>query len=173
MFHLKKFIDSSAYRDYLASDDQWRPSVSYIVNEHVENIDPTTGRDLNMSVDDWSRGAAAITQDASRYVDFQALKQHFIEVFNQGTMYFWDMKQAKRTLAGGSEESLGDFYAEIDSDGTLNINVPQNTSTADGSAWYTLDSSTGELNFWNFPETAPGTYTWIDENGKVQTKTVS
>ena len=98
MYYLKKFATSAAYRAYLAGDDQWRPSVAYVVNNHTENIG-ADGKDANMAANDWFNGSgSAVSQDTSRYVDFQDLGQHFIEVFNNGTMYFWDMKNASRTI---------------------------------------------------------------------------
>ena len=86
-------------------------------------------------------------------------------------MYFWDMKNASRTI-GGVTEQLGDFYATVDSSGVLNINVPTTSQTVDGSAWHTLDSS-GELNFWNFPEQVAGTYRWTDKDNVQQEVVIS
>lgn len=159
MYYLKKFADSAAYRSYLASDEQWRPSVAYVVNTHQEDIDETTGQDGNMDAQDWymDNPSGAVNQNVKRYVDFQKLGQHFIEVFNDGTMYFWTMKNATR-----DGESIGTFDASVDSEGSLNISVPTNSSTVDGSTWYSMNDNTGELNFWNFPEYKPGVYRWID-----------
>ena len=170
MFYLKKFANSTAYRAYLASDEQWRPSVAYVVNQHPENIG-ADGKDANMNMQDWYKGNTPLTQDSSRYVDFQDLGQHFIEVFNNGTMYYWAMKDATRII-GGNTTQVGTFDASVDESGSLNISVPTDTSTVDGSAWYTMDASTGELNFWNFPEYKSGTYTWKDVSNNTHTAVV-
>ena len=55
MYHLRKFTENNAYREYLDSNDGRRPLVAYVVNGHTEQI--TTewgGKDKNVEVLDWS-----------------------------------------------------------------------------------------------------------------------
>ena len=77
--------------------------------------------------------------DKKRWVDYHDLGEHWIEVFNNGTMYFNTMNT-----------SLGVVDASVDSRGILNITVPTGSTTRNSSAWYTYEN--GVLNFWNWPE---------------------
>ena len=56
MNHLRKFRTTAEYKEYLNSDTQWRPLIAYVVNNHVENINPVNGKDMNMNVNDWYVG---------------------------------------------------------------------------------------------------------------------
>ena len=155
MYHLRKFANNEAYRQYLESDDQWRPLVAYVVNGHVEDISTDwNGQDKNMEVEDWSTEAETIGHpagvakhallpggaDNKRWVDYHDLGEHWIEVYNNGVMYFHTMNT-----------SLGTFDASVDENGVLSIVVPENTTTRNGSTWYSYDEN-GVLNFWNWPE---------------------
>ena len=154
MYHLRKFANNNAYREYLDGNDGWRPLVAYVVNGHTEDISTDWGgKDKNMEADDWSTtpetslntpGVAKHSLlprggDDQRWVDYHDLGEHWIEVFNNGTMYFNTMNT-----------SLGLFDASVDSSGNLNITVPPDSSTRNSSAWYTYEN--GVLNFWNWPE---------------------
>lgn len=83
-------------------------------------------------------------------------------------MHFQTIRDATRTIDGVTDY-VGTFDASVNADGTLDISVPIDTSTIDGSAWYTIDSSTSELNFWNYPEEISGIYSWINRYGNIQT----
>ena len=140
------------------------------MNQHNEVI--VNGQDTNINADDWYIGTTpAIAQDSSRYIDIQRIGQHFIEVFNDGTLYFWTMNDATRTIDYVTTQ-IGTFDASVDDEGSLNICIPTNSSTIDGSAWYTIDNNTGELNFQNFPEEETGIYTWIDKYGNSHTEKI-
>ena len=55
MYHLRKFADNNAYREYLDGTDGWRPLVAYVVNRHTEDISTDWGgKDKNMEALDWS-----------------------------------------------------------------------------------------------------------------------
>lgn len=82
-----------------------------------------------------------ITVNTPGRLVFHNWGEHFIEIANNGTMNFTDFRGTPK----------GDFYAEY-TDGVLNINVPTDTRTVDGSTWAEYNASTGELNFWNYPE---------------------
>ena len=72
MRYLRKFVDSSTYRAYLANNDQWRPFIAYVVNQHNEVIQD--GVDINISVNDWYSGTEpAVDQDVYRYMDLAPL----------------------------------------------------------------------------------------------------
>ena len=154
MYHLRKFADNNAYREYLDGTDGWRPLVAYVVNGHTEDISTDwRGKDKNMEADDWSTTPETSLNtpgvakhlllprggDDQRWVDYHDLGEHWIEVFNNGTMYFNTMNT-----------SLGLFDASVDSSGNLNLTVPTGSTTRNSSAWYTYEN--GVLNFWNWPE---------------------
>lgn len=152
MYHLRKFSNNASYREYLEGDDQWLPVVAYVLNSHVEDIDPNTHKDKNMSLSDWSTTPEASTAlhpnylrgggDNKRWVDFRDLHQKFIEVVNGGKMYFTDFM--------GTDK--GDFYATVDSSGVLDIHFPTDSTPDTSTAWFTFDPSTGDLSFTNYPE---------------------
>ena len=153
MYHIRKFKDNDTYRAYLENDDDYRPFVAYILNGHVEDMSDSV-IDKNVNADDWSTtpetslntpGVAKHSLlpaggDNKRWVDYHYLGEHWIEVFNNGTLYFHTMNT-----------SLGRFDASIDSSGNLNITVPTEYGTRNSSAWYSYDEN-GVLNFWNWPE---------------------
>ena len=52
MYHLRKFADNNAYREYLDGTDGWRPLVAYVVNGHTEDISTNWGgKDKNMEAE--------------------------------------------------------------------------------------------------------------------------
>lgn len=120
--HLVTFESEAAYRAYCQGDDKWLPRVSFI---------PTTPTPRNQ-----------ITVNTPGRVVFSRQGEHFIEIANGGTMYFWDQIGTPK----------GDFTAEVLSDGTLDIHVPTDTVNKNGQPWSYIDPSTGTLQFWNYPE---------------------
>ena len=144
MWNLKKFRDNSTYANYIKGDDVWLPRVAYILNTHVENINPNTHRDDNEGWHDWSTLSddPAVVQNPSwgtglarggdnkRWVDFTRLGDHFIEIANGGTMYFKDIQD--ETLAGDDSQNNGWYRASV-SDGVLTITTPEGKATCDGS----------------------------------------
>jgi hypothetical protein len=74
MWHLKKFADNAAYKEYMSSDDIWLPRVAYILNSHDEVID-SSGWDINRNLKDWSNTADTslglpLGGDDKRWVDY-------------------------------------------------------------------------------------------------------
>ena len=141
MWNFKKFSNNAEYANYIKGDEVWLPRVAYILNSHVENIDPSTYRDKNEQQADWSTTADSTLGlpaggDNNRWVDIIDLGHHFIEVANNGTMYFKDI----------DDPSTGGQYRASVTDGVLSITTP------DGKATY--DASTGVLHFINFPNDA-------------------
>lgn len=145
MWNFKKFNNNSAYATYLKGDDVWLPRVAYILNSHVEEIDPSTHRDIHENESDWSDTPDSTTGlarggDNKRWVDFTQLGNHFIEVANGGTMYFKNIQDP--SLASDESQNYGWYTASV-SDGMLIINTPEGKAT--------VDNSTGVLQFINFP----------------------
>ena len=135
MWHVKKFSDNAQYFSYLHSDDVWLPRLSYILNNHVENINPATGRDANEGNNDWSTSADStrglrLGGDNRRWIDVIDLGTHFIELANN-TLYFKDIYSPQG------------WYRAAVSDGVLNITTPNGKAT--------FDDTTGVLNFYNYP----------------------
>ena len=154
MWHLKKFANNAAYKEYMSSDEIWLPRVAYILNGHEENID-SSGWDINRNLKDWSNTADTslglpLGGDDKRWVDYIQMGAHFIEMANGGILYFKDIQDVSlydSLIAGGSspeDASAGSWYRASFVEGVLNITTP------DGEA--TFDSSTGLLNFHNFPD---------------------
>lgn len=145
MWNLKKFTNNAAYANYLKGDDVWLPRVAYILNGHTEDIDPATFRDRNETQADWSTAADSTTGlarggDNKRWVDFTVLGNHFIEVANNGIMYFKDIQDP--SLAGDDSQNNGWYRASV-SDGVLTITTPTGQAT--------YDDTTGILQFINYP----------------------
>lgn len=113
--HIRCFESEQAYRDYKFGDDVWLPRVAFV---------PSTPTPIEQ-----------ITEETPGRLIFHQLGEHFIEVCNGGTMYFFDKYDADND----------EWYTAThdSSTGELRINVPDDK--------YTYDSSTGELNFTNFP----------------------
>lgn len=163
MYHLRKFQTNDEYREYLRSDEQWRPLVAYIVNEHVEDISTDWGgKDKNMHVNDWSftpetasnmagtgvpvheylPAGGPVDGHRQRWVDLHDLGEHWIEIYNNGVMHF-------NTMTAPSGEI---FDASVDSEtGLLNVTVPTDFRPLNSSSWYSYDER-GNLNFWNYPQ---------------------
>ncbi len=144
MWHVKKFANNQTYFDYLHSDEVWLPRIAYILNSHTENIDPDTGRDANNAEPDWSTQADSTRElryggDNKRWLDTISLGTHFIELANN-TLYFKNIQNLD--LSTNAEKNYGWYTAEV-VDGTLNITTPEGEAT--------FDSSTGELDFYNYP----------------------
>ena len=74
MRYLRKFKTTTEYHEYLSGSDVWLPRVSYIVNggDHVNN------------------GKTKDDDDGPSWIDFSRLGTEFIQVANEGTMYFTD-----------------------------------------------------------------------------------
>ena len=94
MWHLKKFANNEEYRDYISSDEVWLPRVAYILNSHVEEI--VNRNDKNAALRDWSSVEDTSNNfprggDNKRWIDYILMHKHFIEVANNGTMYFTDI----------------------------------------------------------------------------------
>ena len=157
MHYIRKFSNNDEYRNYLFGDDSWRPLVAYILNNHTEqSSSDCPGKDKNISEDDWSttpeENVPGVPSskwlpgggDNKRWVDYHNLGEHWIEVFNNGTMYFTRMEAPTGEV----------FDASVGEDGVLNIVAPTTyRPQAPGAPenWFTYDSS-GVLNFWNYPE---------------------
>ena len=144
MWHLKKFANNAAYKEYMSSDEIWLPRVAYILNGHEENID-SSGWDTNRNVKDWSNTADDVNGlplggDNKRWVDYIQMGKHFIEMANNGILYFKDIQDP--SLADDPENNYGWYRASF-VDGELNITTPQGKAT--------FDSSTGLLGFENYP----------------------
>ena len=120
--HIRCFESEAAYNSYRHGDDLWLPRVCFIPASPTAIQNITVNTPGRLVFHDWG--------------------EHFIEVANNGTMNFTDFRGTPK----------GDFYAEVDNQGSLNIHVPEDTRTKDGSTWFEFNSSTGELNFWNYPE---------------------
>lgn len=82
-----------------------------------------------------------ITVNTPGRLVFNELGKHFIEFCNGGTMYFWDIQDP--SLADSSADNYGWYRAQV-IDGELTITTPQGQAT--------YDSSTGELDFTNYPD---------------------
>ena len=82
-----------------------------------------------------------ITVNTPGRLVFNELGKHFIEFCNNGTMYFWDIQDP--SLADSSADNYGWYRAQV-IDGELTITTPQGQAT--------YDSSTGELDFTNYPD---------------------
>lgn len=148
MWNLKKFVNNAAYAKYLKGDDVWLPRVAYILNSHVEDIDPATYRDRNEAQLDWSSKPDSVTGlarggDDKRWVDFTQMGKHFVEMANGGTIFFTDIQDPN--LASDASQNYGWYRASV-TNGVLTIKTPQ------GKASY--DDSTGILNFINYPNDA-------------------
>ena len=152
MWHLKKFANNAAYKEYMSSDDIWLPRVAYILNNHTESID-SSGWDTNRGASDWSNVADSSTGlplggDNKRWVDIIQMGKHFIEMANNGVMYFKDIQDVslyEQLIANGStaeDASAASWYRAAFVDGSLNITVPDGQYTFDGSI----------LNFQNYPQ---------------------
>lgn len=147
MWHVKKFANNQAYFNYLHSDEVWLPRLAYILNSHTENIDPATGLDSNNSQADWSTTPdntlglryGGDSPNPKRWIDTISLGTHFIELANN-TLYFKNIQNPD--LSTNAQKNYGWYTAEV-VDGTLNITTPE------GEAIY--DSTTGELDFYNYP----------------------
>ena len=142
MWHLKKFANNAVYKEYMSSDEIWLPRVAYILNGHTENID-SSGWDTNRNAQDWSDTSDNVNGlplggDNKRWVDYIQMGTHFIEMANNGILYFKDIQDP--SLAGDLENNDGWYRASF-VDGVLNITTPQGKAT--------VDSST--LTFLNFP----------------------
>ena len=145
MWHLKKFANNAAYKEYMSSDEIWLPRVAYILNGHEENID-SSGWDTNRNAQDWSDTSDNVNGlplggDNKRWVDYIQMGKHFIEIANNGILYFKDIQDP--SLAGDLENNDGWYRASF-VDGVLNITTPQGKAT--------FDSSTGLLQFQNYPD---------------------
>jgi len=95
MWHLKKFANNAVYKEYMSSDDIWLPRVAYILNGHTENID-SSGWDTNRGANDWSNSSDNVNNlplggDNKRWVDYIQMGTHFIELANNGILYFKDI----------------------------------------------------------------------------------
>jgi hypothetical protein len=155
MWHLKKFTDNAEYREYISSDQVWLPRVAYILNSHVESLD-NKGNDANGATDDWDNTPDTVNNlpkggNNGRWIDYILLKKHFIEVANNGTMYFTDIQDVSTydaLIARGesaADASAGSWYrASYNSEnGTIVITTPAGKAV--------LNESTSELEFINFP----------------------
>lgn len=111
--HLKLFESEAAYRAYKTGNDVWLPRVSFVPST------PTAIEDITLTT-------------PGRLI-FHELGEHFIEICNGGTMYFFDKYDAVNN----------EWYtATVDSSGNLNLNVPEGK--------YSYEN--GELNFTNYPQ---------------------
>ncbi len=155
MYHLRKFKDNKEYKEYLASGDTWLPGIFYIINSHNEQINPETGKDINMEDRDWSVVRDSTNNlpfggDNKRWVDCVNLGKHFIEL-NGGALCFNDIQDVdlyNSYIYNGStaeDASAATWYrASFDqATGTIEITTPQGKAT--------FDDTTGVLNFINFP----------------------
>lgn len=141
MNHLRKFRTTEEYKEYLNSDTQWRPLIAYVVNNHVENINPVNGKDMNMNVNDWYVGDDPLSQSDARFVDIHTYGDYFVEYFNNDTISFTNQVGTK-----------GSFVADVDNAGVLRIDVPTSTHPEGGETWVDFDEETGTMYFWNYPE---------------------
>lgn len=155
MYYLRKFKDNKEYKEYLASSDTWLPGIFYILNDHDEVISPSTGKDINIELKDWSvvRDSANNLPwggDNHRWVDYVNINKHFIEI-NGGVLCFTDIQDVdlyNSYIYNGStaeDASAATWYraAYDQATGTIQITTPQGKTT--------FDDSTGVLNFINFP----------------------
>ena len=135
MRYLRKFVDSSTYRAYLANNDQWRPFIAYVVNQHNEVIQD--GVDVNISVDDWYSGTEpAVDQDVYRYMDLAPL--YIPPVAITGLIY----TGSPQYLTTTGFASHGTIYYSMDE---TNWSTTRITGTAAGTytSYWKLDGDSG------------------------------
>ena len=155
MWHLKKFANNADYREYISSDQVWLPRVAYILNSHVEELD-SKGNDANVAANDWSIQPDETNYfpkggDNKRWIDYIEIRKHFIEVANNGTMYFTDIQDEdtyNELIAGGTsaaDASVATWYRASWDAGNGNLVI----TTPNGKAVF--DESTSVLEFINFP----------------------
>lgn len=91
MKHLKRFANQTEYSEYISSDDIWLPRVSYIINGGTSAVDTDRYSDTGPS-----------------RVEYSRIGTEFVQVANDGIMYFTDQEYK---LANGDVVS---FTAEVD-----------------------------------------------------------
>ncbi len=126
MKYLKKFLNQTAYNNYLSSDDIWLPRVSWVLNKG----DTHTSQDKH-------------NDNGPSWVDYSRLGTEFIQVANGGIMYFTDQVYdgvsytaavdgdtiVIKTTDLETGELTNDAYID-DENSQIVVNYPPNSATA-------------------------------------------